>query len=146
MKSLSKKKVKLPRNFGKMRGEKSCRCETIKGIGKAHTFNCVFRKKKVVKRGRPKQQFTPAISLWKEDGEYSPPSIISAVEFRREQYGWTKTEMARHLGIGRGHYTEFIQGKRTLSYRTICRAYNIGVPASVLLQRPSDLPKKRRAV
>ncbi len=35
MKSLSKKKV--------------CRCETIKGIGKAHTFNCVFGKKKVVK-------------------------------------------------------------------------------------------------
>ncbi len=31
--------------------KKTCRCKTIKGIGKAHTFNCVFGKRKKTVKG-----------------------------------------------------------------------------------------------
>lgn len=60
-------------------------------------------------------------------------SIPSALEFRREAYGWTQTRMAKALGLQRSHYSEIISGKRRLSFRAACRAYKIGVPAAVLL-------------
>lgn len=62
------------------------------------------------------------------------PTIRAALEFRREQYGWTRMAMAKALGLGRGHYSEIMQGKRGLPYRAACKAFEIGVPADVLLQ------------
>lgn len=62
------------------------------------------------------------------------PSIRSAVEFRRKEYGWTKLRMAAALGMRRSHYTEFTQGKRSLPVNARCKAFEIGVPAEVLLQ------------
>jgi transcriptional regulator with XRE-family HTH domain len=62
------------------------------------------------------------------------PSIRSALEFRREAYGWTQTKMAKALGLTRGHYSEIKAGKRGLPYRAACKAFEIGVPADVLLQ------------
>ena len=62
------------------------------------------------------------------------PTIRSAVEFRREAMCWTKMEMARRLGMQRGHYTEFTKGQRRLPYGAMCLAHDLGVPASVLLQ------------
>ena len=62
------------------------------------------------------------------------PTIRSALEFRREQYGWTATMMAKALGLRRSHYSEIVHGKRRLPYRAVCKAFEIGVPASVLLQ------------
>ena len=62
------------------------------------------------------------------------PSIRSALEFRREAYGWTRTRMAQAIGIGKSHYSEVISGKRALPYKAACRAFEIGVPAEILLQ------------
>ncbi len=53
------KDVKLPKNWGKMADgsvfgetpEKKCRCQTIKGMSQAHTFNCVFK----LVNGKPKK-------------------------------------------------------------------------------------------
>jgi len=62
------------------------------------------------------------------------PSVIDAVEFRRDQYGWTQTKMAKELHITQTHYSEFIHSKRSLPLIAIKYAYKIGVPAAVLLQ------------
>lgn len=64
------------------------------------------------------------------------PSIRSALEFRREEYGWTQTAMAAALGLQRSHYSEVVSGKRALPFKAACRAFEIGVPAEVLLQTP----------
>lgn len=61
------------------------------------------------------------------------PSIPSALAFRQEQYGWTQRVMAKKLGLQNSHYNEILKGKRTLPFRAACRAYKLGVPASVLL-------------
>jgi len=76
------------------------------------------------------------------------PKIKDALEFRREQYGWTKKKMAKELGIGYTHFIEVLNGKRNLSLEGTKRAFNLGVPATVLLQRkailivPIDMRKK----
>jgi transcriptional regulator with XRE-family HTH domain len=62
------------------------------------------------------------------------PTIRSALEFRREQYGWTARQMATALGIANSHYSEIIHGKRGLPYHAACKAFEIGIPAEVLLQ------------
>lgn len=64
----------------------------------------------------------------------SLPSIIEAVEFRREQYGWTQTKMASELFMAVTHYNEFIHGKRGLPYSAMRHAFRIGVPAKCLFQ------------
>lgn len=66
--------------------------------------------------------------------DFRLPTIRSAVEFRRKEYGWTKARMAEVLGLTRGHYTEFVQGKRRLPVNARCKAFEVGVPAEVLLQ------------
>src|SRR5574337_1235606 len=42
------------------------------------------------------------------------PSVVDALEFRRDQYGLTRSEFAAVLGLAPGHYSEFINGKREL--------------------------------
>lgn len=64
----------------------------------------------------------------------SLPTVVEAVEFRREQYGFTQKEMAKVLGWGQSHYSEFVNGKLTMPKRVMARAYEIGVPASCLFQ------------
>lgn len=83
----------------------------------------------VVVNGKKKKP----ISQWKIDGHV--PTIIEAIEFRRDQYGWDKYEMAKYLGMGYTHYTEMLIGKRTLSKKGMCRAYDIGIPAKIILQK-----------
>ena len=61
-------------------------------------------------------------------------SVADALEFRRDQYGLTKTEFAAILGLGKGHYSEILSGKRQLPLNATKRAFAIGVPADVLLQ------------
>ena len=65
---------------------------------------------------------------------FRTPTIPSALEFRREAYGWTQARMAKALGIGSSHYSEIVNGKRDLPYSAACLAYEVGVPASVLLK------------
>lgn len=55
--------------------------------------------------------------------------------------------MARRLGLQRSHYNEIVNGKRTLPYRAACKAYELGVPASVLLQtRKTKREYERRQI
>lgn len=42
--------------------------------------------------------------------------------------------MAKALGIANSHYSEVIHGKRQLPVKARCMAFEIGVPAEVLLQ------------
>lgn len=69
------------------------------------------------------------------------PSIPSALAFRQEQYGWTQRTMAKKLGLQNSHYNEILKGKRQLPYAAACRAYRLGVPATVLLSL-----KNRRSI
>lgn len=70
-----------------------------------------------------------------EAGENAtPPPLKDAVEFRREQYGWSAEKMAAMLDIEKSHYSEFVNGKRNLPINSIRKAYAIGIPATVLLQ------------
>lgn len=64
---------------------------------------------------------------------FSLPTIAGALEFRRENYGWTQAVMAKKLGIEPSHYSEIVNGKRKLPYIAACRAFRIGIPAKVLL-------------
>jgi len=63
------------------------------------------------------------------------PTPEEALEFRREQYGWTMTRMAFELGIKLSHYSEVISGKRRLPLEAIRQAVKIGVPSKVILQK-----------
>lgn len=70
------------------------------------------------------------------------PYVSEALEFRQVEYGWTQRRMAKALGIGNGHYNEILQGKRALPYTAACRAYDLGVPANILLNAKSIRPKR----
>ena len=62
------------------------------------------------------------------------PSIVEALEFRREQYGISQKEWAKLIGIAQTHYSEFVNGKRDLSKKAMAGAYEFGVPADCLFQ------------
>jgi antitoxin component HigA of HigAB toxin-antitoxin module len=62
------------------------------------------------------------------------PSIIDAVEFRRDQYGFKRWQWAAMLGMSPPHYTDFIKGRRNLTLKHAARAYELGVPADALFQ------------
>jgi len=61
-------------------------------------------------------------------------SIKDALEFRRDQYGLTRSEFGALLGMNKSHYSEVLTGKRRLPIGAVKRAYAIGVPADALLQ------------
>lgn len=61
------------------------------------------------------------------------PSILDAINFRQEQYGWNDTKMAAMLDMQKSHFSEFKSGKRSLPINSIRIAYAIGIPADVLL-------------
>lgn len=60
--------------------------------------------------------------------------VAEALEFRRDQYGLSKSEFAAILGLQKSHYCEIINGKRQLPIGATKRAFAVGVPAEVLLQ------------
>lgn len=62
------------------------------------------------------------------------PSVVDAIKFRQEQYGWNQNQMAKALDMQKSHYSEFLAGKRDLPIGAIKKAYSIGVPANILLQ------------
>lgn len=68
----------------------------------------------------------------------SLPSVIDAVEFRREAYGLDCRQWSAVLGMTASHYSEFINGKRELPKSAMAMAYAYGVPATALFQeRPT---------
>lgn len=60
-------------------------------------------------------------------------TIVSELRSAQQEYGWNQTRMAQELGLSRGHYSEVLSGKRRLPYEAACRAYNLGLRATVLL-------------
>jgi antitoxin component HigA of HigAB toxin-antitoxin module len=66
--------------------------------------------------------------------EENLPSIIDAIEFRRDQYGFKKWQWAMLLGIAPPHYCDFIHGRRKLTLKQAARAFELGVPAEALFQ------------
>lgn len=72
---------------------------------------------------------------------FDGPSIIGAVEFRREQFGLNDSEMAQVLGMAKTHYSDFKAGRRNLPIPAMVRAFALGVPAECLFQiDPKDTP------
>ena len=67
------------------------------------------------------------------------PKITDALRFRQEQYAYTQKKMAQVLGLHQSHYSEILNGKRSLPYSAAIRAYEIGVPPKVLLQPKMQL-------
>ena len=75
-----------------------------------------------------------------EQGIKHTVSIPDALEFRRDQYGLTKSEFAGLLGLQLSHYGEVLKNKRGLGMTATRRAYAIGVPPEVLLQPAMEAP------
>lgn len=69
-------------------------------------------------------------------------SVIDALDFRRDQYGLTWAEFGAILGISASQMSYFKTGRRRLPLNAMKRAYAIGVPADVLLQRDVKKGKK----
>lgn len=66
------------------------------------------------------------------------PTVIDAMEFRREAYGLDCRQWAAVLGMAPSHYSEFINGRRQLPKRAMTNAFAYGVPAEALFQtRPT---------
>lgn len=61
------------------------------------------------------------------------PTVVSELRELQAQYGVSQSKMAALLKMTRGHYSEVLAGKRRLSYRAACHAYNLGAEAGVLL-------------
>ncbi|KQY83732.1 helix-turn-helix domain-containing protein [Pelomonas sp. Root1444] len=62
------------------------------------------------------------------------PTVIEAVEFRRDAYGLDCRQWAAVLGMAPSHYSEFVNGKRPLPKRAMTNAFAYGVPAEALFQ------------
>jgi len=73
-----------------------------------------------------------------EQGKFCHVSLRDGLEFRRDQYGLTKSQFAALLGVSLGRYGEVLSGKRELGFNPTRRAYAIGVSAEVLLQTPKE--------
>lgn len=67
-------------------------------------------------------------------GNRATVSLSQALEFRRDQYGLSKKEFAKVLGLQASHYSEVVNGKRALPIAATKRAFAVGVPAEALLQ------------
>jgi len=55
-------------------------------------------------------------------------TTIDLLEFRQDQYGLRDCDMAKILGISKGHYSEILSGKRELPKKAMIRAIIIGIP------------------
>ncbi len=63
----------------------------------------------------------------------APPDPIDAIEFRMEQMGITKTEMAKYLG-SRSRVSEVLSRKRQLTLKMVKSLYKgLKIPAEILL-------------
>lgn len=65
---------------------------------------------------------------------FDGPSVVGAVEFRRDQFGLNDSEWAQVLGMAKQHYSDFKAGRRSLPITAMVRAFALGVPAECLFQ------------
>ena len=66
------------------------------------------------------------------------PSVVDAVEFRRDQYQLTQAQWAKVIGTSASHYSEFASGKRGLTLFQAAKCFQFGVPAECLFQNHGD--------
>ena len=80
--------------------------------------------------------------------KYKLPSIVDAVEFRRDQYQLTQKQWASVIGISQSHYSEFVNGKRGLTLAQAAKCFEYGVPAECLFQtrNSKDIRHIRKAL
>ncbi len=70
----------------------------------------------------------------------APPDPIDAIQFRMEQMGMTKSDLAKYLGA-QSRVSEVINRKRNLTLKMVKSLYNeMKIPADVLL---SDTKKSQ---
>ena len=63
----------------------------------------------------------------------APPDPIDAIEFRMEQMGMTKTDMAKYLG-SQSRVSEVLSRKRNLTLKMVKTLYKeLKIPADILL-------------
>jgi HTH-type transcriptional regulator/antitoxin HigA len=77
--------------------------------------------------------FTLAEAYEKEHHAIPPPTPLEAIEFRLDQMGWTRADLAKLLG-SRSRVSEIFSGKRKLSLEMMRILHReLGVPAESLL-------------
>lgn len=63
----------------------------------------------------------------------APPDAIDAIQFRMEQMGMTKSDLAKYLGA-QSRVSEVINRKRNLTLKMVKSLYNeMKIPADILL-------------
>src|SRR5665647_3815588 len=63
----------------------------------------------------------------------APPDPIDAIQFRMEQLGMTKTDLAKYLGA-QSRVSEVLSRKRQLTLKMVKSLYNdLKIPANILL-------------
>jgi HTH-type transcriptional regulator/antitoxin HigA len=73
----------------------------------------------------------------------TPPDPIDAIQFRMEQMGMTKTDLANYLGA-QSRVSEVFNGKRNLTLKMVKSLYHeLKIPAEILL---SDSKNRNRYI
>jgi HTH-type transcriptional regulator/antitoxin HigA len=68
----------------------------------------------------------------------APPDPIDAIQFRMEQMGMTKTDMAKYLGA-QSRVSEVLSRKRQLTLKMVKSLYNdLKIPADILLSNKNS--------
>lgn len=62
------------------------------------------------------------------------PTIAEALEFRIEQYGHSRKEAAKIIGIQQSKLSEYLSGKRRVPLAVLWKLHKYGLPANVLMQ------------
>jgi HTH-type transcriptional regulator/antitoxin HigA len=74
-----------------------------------------------------------------------PPDPIAAIQFRMDQMGLTRNDLADYIGSA-SKVSEVLNGKRTLSLNMIRRlSAGLGLSADVLIREPAPSRDKVRA-
>jgi hypothetical protein len=66
------------------------------------------------------------------------PTVVEAVEFRRNAYGLTCAEWAKVIDMTEVHYREFLFEMRDLNPRQMAKCFEFGIPATLLFQCAPD--------
>lgn len=82
----------------------------------------------------PKSEIIRRLMIEAQMGGAVDVSVADVLEFRRDQYGLTKSEFAAILGLKKSRYNKVVNGKSKLPMSAAKRAFAIGVPADVLLK------------
>lgn len=68
-----------------------------------------------------------------ENVQFKATEAALAIENHRKHFGFSQKQMAAVLGLDQSHYSEIVNGKRSLSLKALRRAAAVGVPISHLL-------------